>query len=179
MDVCPIIRSVAVCPVAGKRGGPVCRDLRDLDGVRQPVAEVVGVAPGENLSLRFQAAKSAGMDNTIAIALKVVAVGMLRLGMAASAGVFYAHRVVGEHEKSLALFILDCRILESSRESRDLLHLAQLAQHFRSLRNLRNRGGNLSPTLSPVFVDHESRAEGDIGVPFAVRVEQPILTNHT
>jgi hypothetical protein len=42
------------------------------------------------------------MDDTIAVALKVVAVRMRRLGIAASAGVFYAHRVVGEHEQSLA-----------------------------------------------------------------------------
>jgi hypothetical protein len=74
--------------------------------VRQPVAEVVGVAAGENLCLRFQTAKGAGMDHTITVALKVVAVGMRRLKMAASAGVFYAHRIVGEHGKSLAFFIL-------------------------------------------------------------------------
>jgi hypothetical protein len=42
------------------------------------------------------------VDNAIAVALKIVAVGMGRLGMAASAGVFDAHRIVGEHGKSLA-----------------------------------------------------------------------------
>jgi hypothetical protein len=46
------------------------------------------------------------MDDTITVALKVVAVRMRRLGMAASAGVFYAHRIVGEHGESLAFFIL-------------------------------------------------------------------------
>ncbi len=46
------------------------------------------------------------MDDAIAVALKVVAVRMRRLGMAASAGVFDAHRIVGEHEKSLA--VTDC-----------------------------------------------------------------------
>jgi hypothetical protein len=45
------------------------------------------------------------MDDTITVALKVVAVRMRRLGMAASAGVFYADRIVGEHGESLA-FIL-------------------------------------------------------------------------
>ena len=73
----------------------------DLDGVGQAVAEVVGVAAGEDLCLRFQAAKGARMDYPIAVALKVVAVRMLRLGIAASAGVFNAHRVVGEHGESL------------------------------------------------------------------------------
>jgi len=74
--------------------------------VRQPVAEMIGVTAGENLRLRFQTAKGAGMDDTITVALKVVAVRMRRLGMAASAGVFYAHRIVGEHGESLAFFIL-------------------------------------------------------------------------
>jgi hypothetical protein len=37
------------------------------------------------------------MDDPVAVTLKVVAVGMRRLGMAASTGVFDAHRIVGEH----------------------------------------------------------------------------------
>ena len=82
--------------------GDGARDLRDLDGVRQPVAEVVGVAAGKDLRLRFQTAKGAGMDDAVAVALKVVAVRMRRLGIAASARVFHAHRIVGEHGKSLA-----------------------------------------------------------------------------
>src|SRR5208282_556778 len=90
--------------VQSKLCGDGARNLRDLDGMRQPVAEVVGVTAGENLRLRFQPAKGAGVDDTIAVALKVVAVGMRRLGMAASAGVFYAHRIVGEHKQSLAAF---------------------------------------------------------------------------
>ena len=52
-------------------------DLRDFDGMGEPVAEVIGVAAGEDLGLGFQAAKSAGMDHAVAVALKVVAVGML------------------------------------------------------------------------------------------------------
>ena len=56
--------------------GDGARDLRDLNGMRQPVAEMIGVTACENLRLRFQAAKSARMDDTIAVALKVVAVGM-------------------------------------------------------------------------------------------------------
>src|SRR5260221_7825815 len=92
--------------VQAKLHGDGARDLRDLNGVSQPVAEMIGVAAGENLRLRFQAAKGAGMDDTVTVALKVVAVGMRWLGMAASAGVFYAHRIVGEHGESLAFFIL-------------------------------------------------------------------------
>src|ERR1035441_5873648 len=88
--------------VQSKLRGDGARDLRDLNGVRQPVAEVVGVAAGEDLRLRFQPPKGARVDDTITVALKVVAVRMRRLGMAASARVFYAHRIVGEHGESLA-----------------------------------------------------------------------------
>src|ERR1700693_5649098 len=75
--------------IQSKLRGNGAGDLRDLDGVSQAVAEVVRVTAGEYLRFRFEAAKGAGMDDTIPIALKVVAVGMGRLGMAASAGVFH------------------------------------------------------------------------------------------
>jgi hypothetical protein len=77
---------------------------------------VVGITAGENLCLRFQAAKSASMDDTIAVALKVVAVGMRRLGMAASAGLLNADRIVGEHGKSLAVFeqCLDRKLIDKA-----------------------------------------------------------------
>jgi hypothetical protein len=75
-------------------------DLRDFNGVREAVAEVVGITASEDLSLGFETAKSAGMNDAVAIPLKVVAVGMRRLGMAASAGVFYVDGVVGEHERT-------------------------------------------------------------------------------
>ena len=42
------------------------------------------------------------MNDAVAVALEVVAVGMRRLGKAASAGVFDVHRVAGEHGESLA-----------------------------------------------------------------------------
>ena len=58
--------------------GQRARDLRDLDGVRQPIAKVVGDAGWKDLRLVFQAAKSAGVDHAIAIALELVAVRMRR-----------------------------------------------------------------------------------------------------
>ena len=78
------------------------RDLRDLNRMRQPVAEVIRVAAREDLRLRFQTAKRARVDDTIAVTLKVIAIGMRRLGKAAPARVFNAYRVIGQHEKSLA-----------------------------------------------------------------------------
>ena len=84
------------------------RNLRHFNSVGEPVAEVVGIAAGENLGLGFEAAKSAGVDDAVAVALKVVAVGMRRFREAASAGKFHMHRVAGQHGDSLALLIADC-----------------------------------------------------------------------
>src|SRR5208282_4949461 len=61
--------------------GDGSRDLRDLDGVGQAIAKVVRVAAGEDLSFSLEAAESSGMDYAIAVTLKVIAVGMVRLGI--------------------------------------------------------------------------------------------------
>ncbi len=78
------------------------RDLRDLNGMGQAIAKVVGVPASEDLGLGFEAAKGPGVDDAIAVTLKVVAVRMRRLGETASAGLLHPHGVVGEHEESLA-----------------------------------------------------------------------------
>ena len=73
-------------------------DLRDFERVGEAVAEMVGVAAGEDLRLGFEAAEGAGVDDAVAVALKVVAVGMRRFREAASAGVVDGHRVAAaEH----------------------------------------------------------------------------------
>ena len=76
--------------------------MRYFERVRQPVAEVVGIATGEDLGLGFETAEGAGVNDAVAVTLEVVAVGMLRLGEAASAGVFDVHRVRCQHGWSLA-----------------------------------------------------------------------------
>jgi len=81
--------------------GDGSRDLRDLDGMGQAIAKVVGVTAGEDLSFSLEAAKRPGVDDAIAVTLKIVAVGMLRLGITASAGLLHPHGVVGEHGESL------------------------------------------------------------------------------
>jgi isopropylmalate/homocitrate/citramalate synthase len=68
--------------------------------VGEAVAEVVGIAAGENLRLIFETAKGAGVDDAVAVALEVVAVGMRWFREAASAGMFHLHRVAGQHGKS-------------------------------------------------------------------------------
>src|SRR6202142_3837895 len=76
-------------------------DLRDLDGVSQAIAEVVRVTTGEDLGFSLKTPKRPRVDDAITVALKVVAVRMLRLGITASAGLFHAYGVVGEHFQSL------------------------------------------------------------------------------
>src|SRR5580765_3288956 len=68
----------------------------------EAVAEVVGVAAGEDLRFGFQAPECAGVNDAVAVALVLVSVGMRRLGKAASTGLFDVHRVGGEHGESLA-----------------------------------------------------------------------------
>src|SRR5258708_23825604 len=72
------------------------RDLRDFQSMSQPVAEMIGVAAGKNLRLGFQPAKRPRMNHSVAVALKVVAVGMWRLRMTPPAGVLHADSV-GSH----------------------------------------------------------------------------------
>ena len=55
------------------------RHLGDLNGVRQPVTEVVGKARGENLGLRLQTPERARMNYAVAVALKTIPVRMFRL----------------------------------------------------------------------------------------------------
>ena len=62
--------------VKAQRVGHGARDLRDLERVRKPVAEMVGIARRENLRLRFEPAESAGMNYAVAVARKIGAVGM-------------------------------------------------------------------------------------------------------
>src|SRR5271155_3310836 len=76
-------------------------NLRDLDGVRQAIAKMIRVAASEDLGFGLKPAKSPGVNDAITVALKIVAVGMLRLGVKASAGLLHPHGVVGEHQESL------------------------------------------------------------------------------
>lgn len=56
--------------------GDGASDLRNFQGVGEPIAEMIGVADREDLSLGFEAAKGAGMDDAVAIPGIDAAVGM-------------------------------------------------------------------------------------------------------
>ncbi len=85
-----------------ERGGDGARDLRDLDGVGEPGAEVIGEALGEDLRLVLQAAEGAGMNDAVAVALEVVTIRMRRLWIAASERGLNPHCVGGQHGGSVA-----------------------------------------------------------------------------
>ena len=64
-----------VC-VQPHRFGDGASDLRNFKGVGESIAKMVGVARGENLRFRFQAAKGARMNDAVAVARKFSAIGM-------------------------------------------------------------------------------------------------------
>src|ERR1700733_15617139 len=86
-----------------KLRGNRTRYLRDLNRVGEAVAKMIGVPPRKDLRLRLESTKRPGMHHAIAIALKVIAVKMRRLRMAASTRLLHVHRIVSEHAKSLAV----------------------------------------------------------------------------
>ena len=70
-----------------QRAGNGAGDLRDFEGVGEAIAEMVGIARGEDLRFGFEAAESARMDDAVAVTRVIVAIGMLRLREAAAARV--------------------------------------------------------------------------------------------
>lgn len=89
-----------------QRTGNRASNLSDLNGVSQTIAKVIGIAAGENLSLIFEAAKGSRVNDAVAVALKIVAIGMRRFRETAPAGVLYLNRVAGQHARSLAEAVL-------------------------------------------------------------------------
>ena len=88
--------------VEAERSRDGARNLRNLHGVGEPVAEVVAVTAGEDLSLGLETAEGTGMNDPIAVALKVVAVGMVGLNEPAAAGMLDVHRVTRQHGWSVS-----------------------------------------------------------------------------
>src|SRR5438270_1665879 len=66
------------------------RDVRDFKSVRQAISRVVGVSASENLGFGFEA-ESSRVNYAVTVALKIIAIRMRRLGVAAATGVL--HRV--------------------------------------------------------------------------------------
>src|ERR1051326_784657 len=99
-----------------ERTGDGAGNLRDFNGVGEPIAKMVGKAAGENLSLIFQAPEGARVDHAVAVALEIIAIGMRGLGMAASAGGNDSER--GERELFYDTLRLShaCRLKKKTRQ---------------------------------------------------------------
>ena len=79
-----------------ERSGDGARNLRDFQRVREAVAEMVGIARGEDLRFCFEAAERPRMDHAIAVARVVVAVRMRRFGITPAARFRCVHRIGGQ-----------------------------------------------------------------------------------
>src|ERR1700678_3422981 len=71
-----------------QRRGYGAGDLRDFDGMGEPVAKMVRDSGGENLGFVFKAAKSPRMDNAVAIALEFAAIRMRKFGISPATASF-------------------------------------------------------------------------------------------
>ena len=83
--------------VQPQRAGDITRDPRNLYGVRQPRAEVIGDTLRENLSLILKPAEGAGVNDAVTITLERSAIRMLGFGVAPSARVLNPDGIFGEH----------------------------------------------------------------------------------
>jgi hypothetical protein len=95
--------------------GNGARDLRDLNGVCQSIAKMIGVAASEDLRFVFQPPKSPRVNNAIAITLEIIAIRMRRFRVASSARLFHVHRIGSEHTASLGAWGLRFKCSCSSR----------------------------------------------------------------
>jgi hypothetical protein len=95
--------------------------LRDFESMRQTIAKVIGKASGEYLCFIFETAKRARMDDTVAVTLVIVAIGMRRFRIAASARLLDSHSIRGEHVLSLQLSAAGCQLLVGNNENDEYL----------------------------------------------------------
>ena len=66
-------------------------DLRDLERMRQPVAEMIRITRSEDLRFGFEAAKSARVNDAIAVARVFLAIRMRSLGVTAATRLGFLH----------------------------------------------------------------------------------------
>ena len=77
-------------------------DLRHFQRVRQAIAEMVGIAPGEDLRFVFQAPESSRVNDAVAVAFVIVAIRMRWFEIAPPLRRFHSHGVGSELAGMLA-----------------------------------------------------------------------------
>ena len=82
--------------VQAEHPGDGAADLGYFQRVSEPVAEMVRVAPAENLRLVLQAAEGARMDNAVTVTLVIVSVGMRGFRVAPAERLLNPHGVAGQ-----------------------------------------------------------------------------------
>jgi hypothetical protein len=78
--------------VQAERRGHRAADLRNLESVRQAVAEMIRETCGENLGLGFEPAERARMNDAVAVPRVFTAIGVCRLRMAPATRMLRVHR---------------------------------------------------------------------------------------
>src|SRR4029077_3606569 len=96
-----------------QRSGDGARDLRDLQRVREPVAEMVGIPRGEDLCFCFEPAERPRMNHAVAVARVDVAVRVRRLGITPAARFPRIHRIGSKcHGTILCHVVSDAKSLQ-------------------------------------------------------------------
>jgi hypothetical protein len=98
-------------------------NLRDLDGVGQPIAEVVAQTGREYLCLPFQTAKSARVNDAVTVALKIISERVRRFGKLSTAKIRRTQAKSAEHQE--LLLGLGSELLDSARDSGRLIGASQ------------------------------------------------------
>src|SRR6185437_5259333 len=80
-----------------KFGGNCAGNLRDFNGVREAIAEMIRILSGKYLRLVFQTAKGARVHHTVPVTLEGAAVWVRRFRISPATAVFCAHCVRSEH----------------------------------------------------------------------------------
>src|ERR1700730_13456406 len=119
-------------------------DLRNFDRVRQAIPKMIGETHGKNLGFCFQAAEGARVNNTIAVANVIAAVGVRGLNIATAARILDVHRPWRRPRRTVLGFdgtlrrvrasewFVHLKILEGSAESHNITKSA-LTIYFRTL----------------------------------------------
>jgi hypothetical protein len=91
--------------IQGEYAADSAGDLGNFDRMGQPVAKVIGNAGRKDLRFGFETPESAGMNHAVAIALEGISIGVIGLGVPASAALRQretqrAKSDVGRHPKA-------------------------------------------------------------------------------
>ena len=77
--------------IKAERRGNRARDLRNFQSMRKPIAKMIGITNGENLSLGLKTAEGTRVNDAVTVPRVFAAVGMRWFRIAAAAREFHTH----------------------------------------------------------------------------------------